>query len=162
MKKTLNVGAGERQFEFYPTKNYKCINFDARDVDGIDITGDATDLPFDNEEFEYILASDIIEHFPISKTVSVLKEWMRVLKSGGIIEFRLPNLKAIANAYLTGVRDCKTTSWLLYGGQEYEGNFHYVGFDRQFFKATCAKVGLMEITYTEDGFNMIVRMRKNG
>jgi hypothetical protein len=63
---------------------------------------------------------------------------------------------------MTGVRDGKGTSWLLYGGQEYEGNFHYVGFDRQFFKNTCAKVGLMEITYNEDGFNMIVRMRKNG
>ena len=161
MKKTLNVGAGERTFEFYPTKSYKCINVDARDLPNIDEVCDVTALPFSDEEFEYILASDIIEHFPIAQTVDVLNEWVRVLKPGGFIEFRLPNLRAICHAYLTGVRDGKGASWLLYGGQEYEGNFHYVGFDRQFFKATCAQAGLMEVTYNEDGFNMVVRYKKN-
>lgn len=161
MKKTLNVGAGERTYDFYPTKNYECTNVDARQLEGIDEVCDVTKLPFEDETFEYILASDIIEHFPVVKTLDVLAEWTRVLKPGGMIEFRLPNLAVIAKQYFSGGGNAKHVSWLLYGGQEYEGNFHYVCFDRKFFKQVCTAAGLMEVTYDEDGFNMVVRYKKN-
>jgi len=122
---------------------------------------DVTELPFKDESFEYILASDIIEHFPIAKTESVLLEWMRVLKPGGIIEFKLPNLASIVMQYLRGGQDAKHISFLLYGGQEYKGIYHYVCFDRGSFKEVCTNVGLVEIIYVEDGSNMIVKYKKN-
>ena len=81
MKYTLNVGCGERTFEEYP-EGYKCINFDRRDLDCVDEVGDVKDLSrWKNGHFEYILASDIIEHFPISETDSILTEWKRVQNS---------------------------------------------------------------------------------
>lgn len=161
MKKTLNIGAGERSYKFYPTNNYKCINYDERDIDGIDEIGDVRDLGrFEDEEFDFILASDIIEHFPIAKTVEILLEWKRVLKKGGLIEFRLPNLAAICKQYFAGGGNARNVSWLLYGGQDYPGNFHYVGFDRRLFKEECNKAGLQEVTYTEEGYNMVVRYRR--
>ena len=160
MKKTLNVGAGERTYRFYPSNNYECTNVDVRDLKNIDRVCSVEDLPFSNEEFDYILASDIIEHFPISKTQVILKEWLRVLKVEGIIEFRLPNLAAICKQYLDGGKNAKNISWLLYGGQDYPGNFHYVGFDRAFFNEECRKSGLEELSYQEEGFNMILKMRK--
>ncbi|MEA3497426.1 MAG: methyltransferase domain-containing protein, partial [Campylobacterota bacterium] len=160
IKKTLNVGAGERTFINYPTKEYRCINFDERPLKDIDIVGDVKDLSgFKDEEFDFILASDIIEHFPIKQTEGILKEWKRVLKKGGIIEFRLPNLEAICKQYIKS-KNARNISWLLYGGQTYSGNFHYVGFDRAFFKEECSKVDLEEISYSEEGFNMIIRTKK--
>lgn len=161
MKKTLNIAAGERTYKFYPSNNYECINIDGRELKNIDKVCNVETLPFENEEFDYILASDIIEHFPISKTQTILKEWLRVLKKEGIIEFRLPNLAAICKQYFDGGKNAKNISWLLYGGQDYAGNFHYVGFDRTFFNEECKKVGLTEVSYQEEGFNMIVKMRKN-
>lgn len=160
MKKTLNIGAGERVFRTYPTEEYVCTNVDIRELPGIDRICDIERLPFSIDEFDYILASDVIEHFPISKTESLLKDWCRVLKPGCLIEFRLPNVAAIFKQYEAGGFNARNISWLLYGGQDYPTNFHYVGFDRKFFTEECHKVGLQEINYMEEGFNMIVKYRK--
>jgi len=160
MKKTLNIGAGERIYDYYPTNNYKCVNFDERDIEGIDVKGDVKNLNmFSDGEFDLILASDIIEHFPISQIQGMLKEWSRVLAADGMIEFRLPNLAAICKQYISN-KDARNVSWLLYGGQDYSGNFHYTGYDRQLFSEECMKAGLVEVTYSEEGFNMVVRVKK--
>ena len=76
-----------------------------------------------------------------------------------MIEFRLPNLAAICKQYAER-KDARNISWLLYGGQDYAGNFHYVGFDRKLFQEEYTKVGLQEVTYSEEGFNMVIRVRK--
>lgn len=166
MKKlTLNVGCGDRTYDEYPT-GFTCVNFDTRRSLGkVDVVGDARVLPFEGGRFDYILASDIIEHFPIKETGAVLKEWCRVLKSNGIIEFRLPNIAAVCKYYVTVENvlpedKARYTSWLLYGGQEYTGNFHYVAFDRAWFRSICSGMGLKEVSYKEDGFNMIIKMLK--
>ncbi len=160
MKKTLNVGAGELTYKFYPTDKFLCTNFDSRDLKNINEVGDVRDLSrFNDEEFDYILASDIIEHFPIKNTAIIIKEWSRVLKPNGVIEFRLPNLAVICNQYNTA-KDARNVSWLLYGGQDYSGNFHYVCFDRKLFMEEYSKAGLKEISYKEIGFNMVVKVRK--
>ncbi len=158
---TLNVGSGERTYKEYPT-GYKCINYDARDIPGhTDIVGDVKDLSnFEDSKFDYILASDIIEHFPISETSTILREWARVLKSEGVIEFRLPDLSAICKAYVQNKHDAKLTSWLLYGGQDYPGNFHYVCFDRQFLNSIIIPLGFKEIEYNNAGNNFEIKFRK--
>jgi len=172
-KLTLNVGCGERVFDAYPHPFYKCINYDFRKLPCVDVVGDVRELPYPNECFDYILASDIIEHFPIAETSSVLGEWLRVLKTDSIIEFRLPNLLAICEDYVKrhqenrndmdgGVPIAHYFSWLLYGGQEYIGNFHYVGFDRRLFKFVCESMGLQEESWQKDGYNMVVKMKKVG
>ena len=157
---TLNVGCGDRTYDFYPDKMHKCINFDARNLEKVDVVGDVRKLPFEDNEISYILASDIIEHFPLSETVGVLTEWCRVLKANGTIEFRLPNLKKICNDYVKGVNDAKTTSWLLYGGQDYSGNFHFICFDRTWFNQIVSSIGLNEIYYEEIGNNFVVKYKK--
>ena len=158
---TLNVGCGERVYDFYPDDKYKCINFDERPLDCVNEVGDVRDLSiFSDNTFNYILASDIIEHFPIAETAKVLTEWRRVLKTNGIIEFRAPNLETICKKYVDGTHDAKHTSWLLYGGQSYSGNFHYVGFDRVWFKSIIEPLGFEEIEFKESGNNFVMKVRK--
>lgn len=160
MLKTLNIGCGNRTFTEYP-KEHTCINYDERsNLSNIDIIGDARKLPFQDVSFDYILASDIIEHFPIKETTNILTEWKRVLKNNGTIELRMPNLKQICKKYIEGLLDTKTTSWLLYGGQDYSGNFHYVGFDREFFKSIASAIGFIEIGYKEADNNFIIKFKK--
>lgn len=161
MSITLNVGCGERTYKEYP-EGHMCINYDARDIPNhTDVVGDVKDLSFFSDDyFDYILASDIIEHFPIANIPTILKEWRRVLKSGGIIEFRLPDLAAICKAYVNNMQDAKLTSWLLYGGQDYPGNFHFVGFDRQFLNSVVTPLGFEEVEYKDSGNNFEVKFKK--
>lgn len=159
MKKTLNVGCGGRTYQEYP-EGYLCTNMDERKtLNSVDVIGDVTNLSmFAAEEFSYILASDILEHFPISRTESILKEWVRVLKVGGLIEFRVPNLAEICRQYSGS--NARHTSWLLYGGQDYSGNFHYVCFDRGLLTEYCSLVGLTPLEYREEGTNFILLAKK--
>jgi len=159
MRLTLNVGCGTRTFIEYPD-GYKCINYDERKLDCVDVVGDVRKLDFPDNYFENILASDIIEHFPISETVDIITEWKRVLKVGGIIEFRMPNLRAICKKYIDGVHDAKLISWLIFGGQDYSGNHHFVIFDREFFKSVAEPLGLIEIDYKDVDNNFEMKVQK--
>jgi predicted SAM-dependent methyltransferase len=169
---TLNIGCGDRTFDEYP-KGYKCINYDKRSkLKKVDVVGDVRALPFPADYFDYILASDIIEHFKIAEVDNILKEWVRVLKINCFIEFRLPNFEAIVTDYLNrkddnrkdmvGVPVCHFFSWLIFGGQDMENdlNVHYTGYDRRFFRYVCENNGMNEVTWEKSGYNMIVKMRK--
>lgn len=159
---TLNIGSGDRTYDYYPDNDHKCINIDFRlGLKKLDINANVKNLPFKDNMFNYVLASDIIEHFPITETNIILTEWTRILKSKCVIEFRLPNLKAICEQYTRGVIDSKFASWLLFGGQKYKGNFHYVGFDRKWFIKVLEFHHLTEIFYREEGTNFIIQMRKD-
>jgi len=159
MKLTLNVGCGDRTFKEYP-EGYKCINVDTRDLSGVDVVMDVRKLNFQDEHFFYILASDIIEHFKISETKTILTEWKRVLKPGGIIEFRMPNLEAICRKYIDGVYDAKLTSWLIFGAGDYPGNHHFVIFDKHWFKEVVEGVGFKEIEYRNEDNNFVMKVKK--
>lgn len=56
------------------------------------IKGEATNLPFEDETFDGIRCSHIIEHFPPQEAYQVLKETARVLRPGGIIIIQSPLL----------------------------------------------------------------------
>lgn len=157
----LNVGCGDRTYDFYPTNEYRCINFDARaGLKRVDEVGDIRDLfRFSDGYFDYILASDILEHFPIAETINILTEWRRVLKIGGILEVRVPDLETICNEYLRH-RDAKLTSWLIMGGQDYPGNDHFVIFDRAWLKSIMVTVGFKEMNYNSEGNNFVMKVQK--
>jgi len=159
-KITVNLGCGDRTYKEYPD-GYLCKNVDIREsLKGVDIISDVTDLDcFPNDYCDYILASDILEHFPIARTGDILNEWKRILKTGGIIEFRVPNLAYICELY-SQTRNTKQTSWMLYGGQGYKENFHYVGFDRAWLSSICKEHALQEIGYKEEGSNFVMKVRK--
>lgn len=160
MKLTLNLGSGNRTYTEYPN-GYRCINVDERrNLKVLNAVLDLSKgLPFKDECCDYILASDIIEHFPFAKTKDLLAEWKRVLKPKGVIEFRMPDLAKICKEYIRS-GNTQRTSWLLYGGQDYSGNFHYVGFDRKRFSQICSECGLEEFYYGEIGTNFEMKVRK--
>jgi len=82
--KKLNLGCGYDIREGW-------VNLDIADLEGVDVVHDLNNLPlpFENEEFDYILCYDIFEH--IFDYVPLLKELHRILKKGGIIEIKVPH-----------------------------------------------------------------------
>lgn len=59
-------------------------------------------LPFEDEEFEEIYASNVLEHVSHRDVPAVLFEWLRILKNGGKVEIRVPNMKWICEQYARG------------------------------------------------------------
>lgn len=84
----LNVGAGDQRKDGF-------FSLDVR-PDTSDVVASADRLPIADARVDEILASDLLEHFPASRTQSVLAEWRRVLRPGGLLTVRVPNLLALA------------------------------------------------------------------
>lgn len=59
------------------------------------VVGDAARLPFGDAEFDAVFAGEIIEHLPRPR--EGLREWLRVLKPGGVIIMSTPNKRRLMN-----------------------------------------------------------------
>jgi predicted SAM-dependent methyltransferase len=156
---SLNLGCGDKILN--DIVGYKCLNIDKRRLEGVDVVCDVKHLPFKNGAFDRILASDILEHFPISETEGLLKEWSRALKISGNMKFRTPSLKWVV-AYYTRTGDAKFVSHHIFGGQDYPENFHYVIFDNVWLSRLCLQFGMTVIDYKEDYSNFILVVKKYG
>lgn len=116
----MNIGSGNQIY-----KNY--TNLDIRKIDGAiqcDVSSSLQMRRF--RGCDEICAFDILEHFPREKSHEVLKMWISLLRPGGVIRIRCPDL-------LHAVKVRLSDEWLellLYGGQDYEENFHKCGFTR--------------------------------
>lgn len=80
----LNLGCSTRPLPGY-------TNVDARSECKPDVVANVRDLPFDDESFELVRASHVLEHFPPHEMPNVLREWWRVLKPGGYLVIAVPN-----------------------------------------------------------------------
>jgi len=54
-----------------------------------DIISDANHIPKPDETFDYVFSSHVLEH--MQNTIAALKEWVRVLRHGGILFLVLPH-----------------------------------------------------------------------
>lgn len=159
----LNLGCGDDIRKGY-------CNIDCRNITGSDLICDVRNLKtiFSNSVDE-IMAKDVLEHFPRNDTELTLKEWYRTLRSGGKLRLCFPNLRRIAERYL-GIGcddnlqhkiDADFTSYLLYGGQDYNENFHCAIWDSRSISKVLRKVGFIDITTESDGgTNLIVKAFK--
>lgn len=78
----LNIGAGDTHIDGFTPIDIK---------DGID----AAALPHEDGSVDEVYACHVLEHFPATRTVDVLKEWCRVLKPGGRIKVAVPDLEKL-------------------------------------------------------------------
>jgi ubiquinone/menaquinone biosynthesis C-methylase UbiE len=85
----LNLGAGDDYREGF-------VNIDMRDDCGADLVCDARTLPYPDNSVEEILALDFLEHFSKFQTDALLAEWHRVLRPGGTLSVKMPNLHVLA------------------------------------------------------------------
>jgi predicted SAM-dependent methyltransferase len=142
----LHIGAGVKYLPGYR-------HMDAIKRKHIDYVGDAKDLSFlEDGCVEEIYACHILEHFKRNEIVSVLVEWRRVLCGGGVLRVSVPGFSAIAAEYaLNGNLD--TVLGLLYGGQDYEYNFHYQTYDFARLKKLMEEAGFTDVNeYDWRGF----------
>lgn len=126
-------------------------------------------LPFANETFEVIYASHVLEHIPWHMVENTLKEWVRILRSGGQIEIWVPNglkiCKAFVDAELYGKNYIDRDGWYKFNPQKDpciwaagriftygdecgalgSANWHRAIFSPRYLKLILKKAGLINI-----------------
>ena len=171
----LNIGCGLNKLEGYD-------NVDIDENVDPDVIAPAHKLPYDDNSADEILASHVLEHMPhginIDQPESVchpnvsdaLKEWYRVLKLGGRLEIRVPNLAASlldiiqisrvatydtlelsvpavghAVMYSFDELDASVFSMMILGGQQSSNDFHKSVFNLARLKLCLEKVGFINL-----------------
>ncbi len=87
--KKLNLGCGV-------DIKHEWINLDSADIPGVDVVHniEKLPLPFAGEEFDEILAQDVLEHV---EYIPVLHDLHRILKTGGNLSIRVPHFTSKNN-----------------------------------------------------------------
>lgn len=115
----LEVGCGDKP-------DIQRINVDLRPLPGVDIVAPAQAIPLPDGCVANLRAAHLIEHFTRTDFAErVLPEWWRLLAPGGTLELITPDLQAMAQAWLRGDLSEPDLVHILYGGQDYPGDFHY-------------------------------------
>jgi hypothetical protein len=145
----LNLGAGHITFDDY-------VNVDLRELPGIDVVAPVDALPFETASIAEIFSSHVLEHFPeLELRRKLLPYWYSLLKVGGTFRAIVPDLEAMTMAYAKGEIAFETLRSVMYGGQEYELDFHLTGFTPD----------SLETLFTEAGFRdvrVLAKGRPNG
>ena len=110
----LHLGCGERAIPGF-------IHIDVNDLPHIDYRRSIDDLSiFDTGTVDLIYSSHTLEYFDRLEVMTVLKEWYRVLKKGGVLRIAVPDFEAIVKIYKEyGSLEHRGILGPLYGRWEY-------------------------------------------
>lgn len=146
----LVVGSG-------PAPHPDAINMDLGVEFGPDVVADARRLPFRDEVFQHLVAEDVLEHLPREQALVALGEWYRVLRPGGILEVRVPNLHGLA-AHIMYWHDKDPAKFAvvvenLYGGAKYgpDGMWdrHFWGYSPHSLACVLSELGFAILSQTD-------------
>ena len=120
--KKLHLGCGTKHLLGY-------TNIDIRYLPGVDEVNNIRFLRnYERDSIDEIYACHVLEHFGRWEYKEVLKRWFEILKPGGQLRLAVPNFESICE-YYKNTSDLKSLIGLLYGGQDYDENYHYITFD---------------------------------
>lgn len=134
-KMGLHLGCGTRIIE-------ELINCDLYNPKA-DRKLDALDLSeFRDGSVDLIEAHHLIEHFSYAEREIALKEWYRVLESGGILILSCPDMsKFMSHMYGMGKINWQVLELYLYGGQDTPGQFHKSCYSPEYLSEILKRYG---------------------
>jgi len=127
------------------------VNIDLHGWHKPDIVSDITNLTALADNYAgYALAQDILEHVHRDRCSTALREWNRVLRTGGLLEVRVPDVIALAQLMQAPERQSPdeqaTLLKCMFGTQSYAGDFHYNGFTKVSLTHDLSEAGF-ELAY---------------
>lgn len=154
----LNLGSGSDYRDGF-------INIDIRTDIKTDLICDVSNLDsFEDNSVDFIYASDVLEHFGWTRTNDILKEWFRILKKGGQLYIRTPDLERWAGALIFKRKPPDEVIFNIFGGQEYKENIHKSIFTKKILLEKLYAVGFEQVNIGETqqlyALNMEAQARK--
>lgn len=152
----LEVACGDR-----PTPGY--THHDARPLPHVGICCDMWDLPRHVKAHSCveIRATHILEHFSHTDTMGVLILWHGLLVPGGSLHIEVPNLTWQVERMIesTTFDDQAEIVRLMYGDQDYDGNYHHTGFTETLLGGYLAQTHFGEVHILDIGAVLVVTAR---
>jgi predicted SAM-dependent methyltransferase len=151
--KILEIGPGEhKRAPDHFGRKYDYIFLDAQGFDGVDVvhgvTG-ANHLPFDDETFDAVFSSHILEHISYHFEQNVINDWARVLKPGGELHTIVPSWEWVANQIMKAPANrSKALKGMCFAGQINEWDLHYNMFTLDMLEELYRKAKLKVRTST--------------
>jgi len=136
----LHLGCGTKHIHDF-------MNIDCRSLPTVDKVENVELLrSYKENSVDLIYCSHVLEHFGRWRYKHVLQRWFEILKPNGILRLAVPNFEKICE-YYQETKDLSSLIGLLYGGQDYSENFHYITFDFLSLEKTLKQIGFTEVTY---------------
>ncbi|OEU49621.1 MAG: hypothetical protein BA861_09080 [Desulfobacterales bacterium S3730MH5] len=112
--KYLNLGCGSRFHQAWTNIDIvtSSLHVQAHDL--------SQGIPFQDETFDAVYHSHLLEHFPKNKALGFTQECYRVLKPGGIARVAVPDLERIARTYLQALEKA------LQGKDKWQHNYEWI------------------------------------
>ena len=101
-------------------------------------------LDYPDESVDEIRASHILEHFPHGLTVTVLRDWARALRPGGVLRISVPDVARVITVYNDPTSAAPVEGYLM-GGQTDGNDFHFTIFNERKLWMALHEVGLTDI-----------------
>lgn len=139
-RKKLNLGCGTDIKKGW-------VNLDSAALAGVDVvhTIEQLPLPFADNEFDEILAKDVLEHVAY---IPVLKDVCRILKKGGTLTIRVPHFTS-KNNFIdpTHKKLFSVNTWDFFAAQTLTRTKHIEKEKRYYFDFSFAKIASRRITF---------------
>lgn len=107
---------------------------------------------------EEIYMSHVLEHFSFIEAENLLIQLHEKLDHRGLIRISVPSFDSMVRIYLDNKKDLSSISGPLFGGQDYEYNFHKSVYNKNSLTALLKKCGFKNIvewnTWEDFGVNL--------
>jgi hypothetical protein len=141
----LNLGCGHIPIDGY-------TNVDMRPLPGVDVVAGVERLPVEPASVAEIFSAHLLEHFPEEQLRrELLPYWWSLLEPGGRFRAVVPDSDAMLAAYGAGTIGFATLRRVLFGDQEYEGDFHFNAFTPHSLVELLDKAGFVDVRVVETG-----------
>lgn len=134
----LHLGCGNKILDGF-------INVDIREDIGVDLVDDVVYLSkVENSSVDLIYACHVLEHVKRHERIDVLETWCSKLIKNGTLRIAVPDFEKVVKQYKCGA-SLDALIGFLYGGQNYEYNFHYYCWDYHSLEKDLMEVGFENI-----------------
>jgi predicted SAM-dependent methyltransferase len=141
----LNLGCGHLPLDGF-------VNVDMRKLPGVDVVAPLDAMPFERETVAEIFSAHVLEHFPQAELErQLLPYWYTLLAPNGEFRSVVPDVDAMIDQYRAGTISFENLREVVYGGQEYEGDFHHTAFTPESLSALLLEAGFVEPELIERG-----------
>ena len=136
-EKKLNLGCGSRYID-----DWTNIDFISHSNEVIEFNL-LKGIPFNDNSFELVYHSHILEHFTRENAIKFIEECYRVLQKGGILRIVVPDLEQITKLYLESLEKVRLSP-----SQYNQANYNWMLFE-MYDQITRNKPGGEMATYWE-------------
>lgn len=155
----LNLGCGGdvregfTNIDLYAEQDDSILKADVRELHKV----------YQPRSVDEIVAQDVLEHISHREAQDVLSVWCDLLKPGGRIEIRVPDLTKQIEMFQSGVWDITIFNHMAYAGQEHPGNYHCCAYTMPWLQYLLENRGIVitNIKYLHHGLTNNIKTSNN-